>query len=151
MTTDTHSPHPPVIICRIADHSHTSVILGSSPQQGHTAWHTCIKNYDICTYSYSTQMSNTNSTNGLAVVTSCLCFALRSLLIRLPSTSQNFFTFTLLPSSSALLQTPKCSEYHPSKQSPVVSILFLTRLQLSATSSPFLSVILPLSVLSSLS
>ena len=41
-------------------------------------------------------------------------FALRSFLIRLPSTFQHFFTFTLLPSSSALLQTPKCSEYHPS-------------------------------------
>ena len=35
--------------------------------------------------------------------TNCLCFALRSFLIRLPSTFQNFFTFTLLPGSSALL------------------------------------------------
>ena len=40
-----------------------------------------------------------------------------------------FFTFTLLPGSSVLLQTPKCSEYHPSKQSPVVSTLSLTRLE----------------------
>ena len=39
-------------------------------------------------------------------------------LIRLPSTFQNFFTFTLLPCSSALLQTPECSEYHPSEHSP---------------------------------
>ena len=35
----------------------------------------------------------------------CFCFALESFLIRLPSTFQNFFTFTLLPGSSALLQT----------------------------------------------
>ena len=42
--------------------------------------------------------------------TNCLCFALRSFLIRLPSTRKNFFTFTLLPVSSALLQTPECSE-----------------------------------------
>ena len=62
--------------------------------------------------------------------TNCLCFALRSFFIRLPSTFQNFFTFTLLPGSSALLQTPECSEYHPSEQSPVVSALSLTRLQL---------------------
>ena len=27
---------------------------------------------------------------------------------------QTFFTFTLLPGSSALLQTPECSKYHPS-------------------------------------
>ena len=33
------------------------------------------------------------------------------ILIKLPSTFQNF-TFTLLPSSSAFLQTPECSEYH---------------------------------------
>ena len=75
----------------------------------------------------------------------CLCFALRSLLIRLPSTFQNFFTFTFLPGSSALLQTPECSEYHPSEQSPVVSALSLTRLQLSRTNSLSLSAILPLS------
>ena len=37
--------------------------------------------------------------------TSCPCFALRSFLIKPPSTFQNFFTFTLLPSSSAFLQT----------------------------------------------
>ena len=55
--------------------------------------------------------------------TNCLCFALRSFLIRLPSTFQNFFTFTLLPGSSALHQTPECPEYHPSEQSRVVSYL----------------------------
>ena len=73
-----------------------------------------------------------------------LCFALRSFLIRLPSTFQNF-TFTLPPGSSALLQTPECSGYHRSEQSPVVSALFLTRLQLSGTNSLFLSAILPVS------
>ena len=57
-------------------------------------------------------------------------------------------TITLLPGSSALLQTPDCSEYHPSEQSPVVIVLSLTRLHLSGTNSQFLSVILPLSVLS---
>ena len=77
----------------------------------------------------------------------CLCFALRSYLIRLPSTFQNFSTFTLLPGSSALLQAPECSEYHPSEQSPVVSTLSLTRLWLSGTNSLFLSAILPLSAL----
>ena len=35
----------------------------------------------------------------------------------------------------------ECSEYHPSKQSPMVSALSLTRLLLSGTSSLFLSVI----------
>ena len=53
--------------------------------------------------------------------TSCLCFALRSFLIKPSSAFQNFFTFTLLPGSSTLLQTPECSEYHPSTESPVVS------------------------------
>ena len=48
--------------------------------------------------------------------TNCLCFVLRSFLTRLPSTFQNYFTFTLPPGSSALLQTPECSEYHPSEQ-----------------------------------
>ena len=56
--------------------------------------------------------------------TSCLCFALRSFLIRLPSTFQNFFTFTLLPGSSAVVQTSECSEQHPSEQSPVVIALW---------------------------
>ena len=79
--------------------------------------------------------------------TNCLCFALRSFLMRLPSTFQNFFTFTLLPGSSALLQTPKCSEYHPSEQTTVVSALSLTRLQLYGIKSLFLSAILPLSAL----
>ena len=44
-------------------------------------------------------------------------------------------------------QRSKCSEYHPSEQSPVVSTLSLTRLQLSGTNSLFLSTILPLSAL----
>ena len=66
------------------------------------------------------------------------------------STFQNFFTFTLLPGSSAHLQIPKCSEWHPSAHSPVVSILSHTRLQLCGTNFQFLSVILPLSVLSNL-
>ena len=77
--------------------------------------------------------------------TNCLCFKIISHQTR--STFQNFFTFTLLPGSSALQQTPECSEYHPSEQSPVVSALSLTRLQLSGTSSLFLSAILPLSAL----
>ena len=77
--------------------------------------------------------------------TNCLCFALRSFLSRLPSTFQNYFTFTLPPGSSAFLQTPECSEYHPSEQSPVVGALSLTRLRLSGTNSLFLSTILPLS------
>ena len=80
-----------------------------------------------------------------------LCFALRSFLVRLSSTFQNFFTFTFLPGSSALLQTPGCSEYHPSEQSTAVCALSLTKLHLSGTNSLFLSVILPLSVLSILS
>ena len=55
---------------------------------------------------------------------SLLCFKI--ILIRLPSTFQNFFTFTLLPGSSALLQTPECSEYHPSERKKVLwSALFL--------------------------
>ena len=49
---------------------------------------------------------------------------------RAPIYLQNFFTFTLLPCSFALLQTPECSEYHSSEQSPMVSALSLTRLQL---------------------
>ena len=57
------------------------------------------------------------------------------------------FTFILPPGSSALLQTPECSEYHPSEQSPVVSALSLTRLQLSGTNSLFLSAMPPLSAL----
>ena len=49
---------------------------------------------------------------------------------------------------SDLLHTPgECSEYHSSEQSPVVSTLSLTRLQLSGTNSLFLSAILPLSAL----
>ena len=60
--------------------------------------------------------------------TSCIFFALRSFLIKTPSTYQNVFTFTLVHGSSALLQTPDCSEHHPSKQSAVVSALSLTRL-----------------------
>ena len=45
------------------------------------------------------------------------------------------------------LQTPKCLEYHPcnnnNNKNPVVGALSFTRLQLSGTSSPFLSAILP--------
>ena len=85
-------------------------------------------------------LSRGSNTNGL-------CFALISFLIRLPSTFQNFFTFTLPPGSSALLQTPECSQYHPSELSPVVSALSLTRLQLFGINSLFLSAILPLSAL----
>ena len=48
-----------------------------------------------------------------------------------------------VPGSSVLLQTPECSEYHLSEQSPLVSA-FCLRLQLSGTNSLFLSVILPL-------
>ena len=39
--------------------------------------------------------------------TSCLCFALRSLLIMSPSTFQSVLTCILLSNSSALLQTPE--------------------------------------------
>ena len=67
-----------------------------------------------------------------------------------PVCLSELFTFTLPPGSSALLQTPECSEYRPSKQSPVVCTLSLTRLQLFGTSSLFLSVILLPSFLSNL-
>ena len=77
--------------------------------------------------------------------TNCLCFKIICHQTR--STFQNFFTFTLLPGSSALQQTPECSEYHPSEQSPVVSALSLTRLQLSGTNSLFLFAILPSALL----
>ena len=81
--------------------------------------------------------------------TNCLCFGLRSFFIRLPSTVQNFFTLTFLPGSirSSTCKTLECSEYHPSEQSPAVSALSLTGLQLSATNSLFLSVILLLSAI----
>ena len=49
--------------------------------------------------------------------------------------------------SESIIQTPECSEYHPSEQSPVVSVLCLTRLQLFGTDALFLSAILPLSAL----
>ena len=42
-----------------------------------------------------------------------LCFHL-SFPIKHPSTFQNVFTFTLFHGSSAFLQTPECSLYHPS-------------------------------------
>ena len=38
----------------------------------------------------------------------CLCFALRSSLIKPRSTFQSVLTFTFLPSSFALLKTPEC-------------------------------------------
>ena len=63
--------------------------------------------------------------------TNCLWFALRLFLIKLPYTFQNFFTFTPLSGSSALLQTPECSEYHSSPQSLVGSALSFNRLRLS--------------------
>ena len=72
--------------------------------------------------------------------TSCPCFAIRSFLIMLPSTFQNF---TLLPGRSALLQTPELSEYHP-----VVSE-FSYQAQLSGTSFSFCPSFYP-SVLSDL-
>ena len=53
-----------------------------------------------------------------------------------------------LPSSSALLQTSLCSEYHPSTQNYAVSALSHTRLQLSGTNFLLLSIMLLLSVLS---
>ena len=68
---------------------------------------------------------------------SCLCFALRSFLIRLSSTFHNFFTYTLLFGNAALLQKPECLVCHPSEQSPVASALSLTMLELSGTSSLF--------------
>ena len=73
--------------------------------------------------------------------TRCLCFALRPFLIKLPSTFQNLFTFTLLPGSSVLLLTSECSEYHPSAKprGHACSALSLIRLQLSGTSSLFLA------------
>ena len=56
--------------------------------------------------------------------TNCLCFALRSYLIRLSSTYQNFFAFTPSRQLRSSIQTPECSEHHPSELSPVVSTLF---------------------------
>ena len=81
--------------------------------------------------------------------TSCLCFKIIS--HQASIYLLELFTFTLLPGSSALLQTPGCSEYHPSTQSPVVSALSVTRLQLSGTNFLFMSAILLLLVLSNLS
>ena len=46
--------------------------------------------------------------------TSCPRFTLRSFLIRPSSAAFQNFTFTQLPGSSALLQTPECSEHHQS-------------------------------------
>ena len=66
------------------------------------------------------------------------CFALRSSVIKSPSTFQTSL-FTRLPGSSALLQTPECSQYHPSTLRPVVGTLSLTRLQQRGTISLFLS------------
>ena len=43
--------------------------------------------------------------------------------------------------------TPECLEYHPFEQSPMVSALSLTKVQLCGTNSLFRSVILPLSAL----
>ena len=71
-------------------------------------------------------------------------------LIRPPHVLQTIFTFTLLPSSSTVLQTPERSEYGPSTLGPVVSTLSLTRLQPPGTNYLFLPGMLPLSVLSDL-
>ena len=71
-------------------------------------------------------------------------------LIKPPHVLQTIFTFTLLPSSSTVLQTPEHSEYRPSTLGPVVSTLSLTRLQPPGTNSPFLPGMLPLLVLSDL-
>ena len=72
-------------------------------------------------------------------------------LIKPPHVLQTIFTFTLLPSSSTVLQTPEHSEYHPSTLGPVVSTLSLTmRLQPPRANSLFLPGMLPLLVLSDL-
>ena len=73
--------------------------------------------------------------------TNCLYFALRSFLVKLISIFQNVFAFTLFPGSSVLLQTPECSEYHPSAQSPEVMRSFpyqasIVRSQLPLSVSP---------------
>ena len=65
--------------------------------------------------------------------TNCLCFALRSSLIKSPSDFQTFFSFTLLPGSSTLLQTPTFLGCPPSALSWIVSTLSLTRLHLPGT------------------
>ena len=67
-----------------------------------------------------------------------------------PTYLSDIFLIALLLGSSALLQTPECSEYHPLAQSQVVSALSLTKLQQHGTSSPLLSVTHPLSVPSNL-
>ena len=68
------------------------------------------------------------------------CFALRSSLIKAPSTFQIFFIFTVLriPVRSPLLQTAECSEYHPSALSPVVSAVSSTGFHLPGTNSSYL-------------
>ena len=72
-------------------------------------------------------------------------------LIKTPHVLQTIFTFTLLPSSSTVLQTPEHSEYClASTLGPVVSTLSLTRLQPPGTNSLFLPSMRPLLVLSDL-
>ena len=93
------------------------------------------------------------------------CFDAGSFL-KSSSTFQNFFTFALLPSSSAFLQTPKYqpSALFPAVSSPLTSSSYLEptpcfcprcylsqfsshQLQLPGTNSLFLSTVLPQSVL----
>ena len=129
----------------------------------------------VITVSYvimvSTIVRNMQSADQRQRVEGIGCFDAGSFL-KSSSTFQNFFTFALLPSSSAFLQTPKCVEYQPSALFPAVSSpltgssyleptpcfcprCYLSQfsshqLQLPGTNSPFLSTVLPQSVLSNL-
>ena len=67
-----------------------------------------------------------------------------------PTDLSDLLHILLLPGSSALLQTPERSEYHPFSHSPVVSALSLTRLQLPGTNSLISSVMLLPSVCSNI-
>ena len=77
--------------------------------------------------------------------TNCLCFKIIS--HQAPIYLSELHLSTPSRQLRSSMQTPECLEYHPSEQSPAVSALSLTRLQLPGTNSPFLSVILPLSAL----
>ena len=68
----------------------------------------------------STTVRNMQSADQRQRVEGIGCFDAGSFL-KSSSTFQNFFTFALLPSSSAFLQTPKCVEYQPSARFPAVS------------------------------
>ena len=65
-----------------------------------------------------------------------VCFALRLFLIRLISVQNHLHLYTPFRQRSALLQTPVCSEYHPSEQNQLVSALSSTRLMLSLEPTP---------------